>query len=100
MRISIHAKAKNSHMSDNLREYYETVFQPETSESKAKFPPLSGLSDELPASFHSLTDEQKWHIRNSIGFSFWNLSRSLQKFAKVAKEAMRHYRHKHVRRVR
>jgi len=87
-------------MIDNLREYYETVFQPETSESKTKFPPLSGLSDELPASFHSLTDEQKWHIRNSIGFSFWSLYRSLQKFAKVAKEAMRHYRHKHVRRVR
>ena len=87
-------------MSDNLREYYEMVFKPETPESKAEYPPLSGFSDELPASFHSLTDEQRLNIRDSIGFSAWELSRSFQKFSKEAKEAMRNYRHKHVRRVR
>lgn len=70
-------------MSYNLREYYETVFDPERL---------------LP--FQELADEEKEALQNTLGFGFWNLSRSFQKFSKAAKEAMHNYRHKHVRRVR
>lgn len=87
-------------MSDSLREYYETVFEPETHESKAKFPIFSGLSEESPAQFADLTEDEKERIRDSVGFAFWNLSRSFQELSKAAKEAMHNYRHKHVRRVR
>ena len=95
MRISIHAKAKNSHMSDNLREYYETVFEP----------------GEHRVPFESLSDEEAKAVQDTLGFGFWNLSRSLERFAKAAEQAMLNYRkvvkgymrmarHKHVRRVR
>lgn len=71
-------------MSDNLREYYETVFEP----------------GEHRVPFESLSHEEKSAVQNTLGFGFWNLSRSFEHFAKTAKEAMRGYRYKHVRRVR
>ena len=70
-------------MSDNLREYYETVFEP----------------GEHRVPFEILSDEEKSTVRNTLGFGFWNLSRSTERFAKAAKAAMRNH-HKHVRRVR
>jgi hypothetical protein len=82
-------------MSDNLREYYETIFEP----------------GEHPVPFNSLTDEEKAAVQNTLGFAFWNLSRSMEKFVKVAEQSMLNYRkvaqkymlkchHKRVRRVR
>lgn len=71
-------------MSDSLREYYETVFEP----------------GEHRVPFESLSDEEKEAVQNTLGFGFWNLSCSLERFAKVVKGCMRMARHKHVRRVR
>jgi hypothetical protein len=82
-------------MTDNLREYYETGLEP----------------GEHRVPFETLTVEEKAAVQNTLGFGFWNLSRSMEKFAKVAEQSMLNYRkvverymlryrHKHVRRVR